>query len=393
MNSSVQLLQNISTKPERRILGLMSGTSLDGLDLALCRISGSGLQTNLVLEFHQTIPYSAYFKEEIRSIFAKEVVSLEKLSLLNAFIATQHADWVLQCLADWGLKPAEVDAIASHGQTVYHAPIHFHQKQGYPNATLQIGDGDHIAFKTGILTLSDFRQKHVAAGGEGAPLAVYGDYLLFSSTEENRILLNLGGMANFTFLPQDGDASKIVCTDVGPANTLIDAAVRAYFHQDFDRGGQIALAGKVNQEFLNALLKHPFFGEDLPKSTGPEMFSWEWMSGTLSNLNLAISPEDIVSTLSQLSVEGIVGAIKQGFHPANTKLYVSGGGTHNAYLMQQLQKALPQLSCQSLSGLGIPADAKEAVLFAVLANEALAGEGLALGNLPSIRLGKLSFPN
>ncbi len=370
----------------------MSGTSLDGLDLALCRISGSGLKTKVVVEFATIVPYPENFKAAIREVFAKESVSLEKVTLLNAFVANQHADWVLQTLKEWGIKPAEIDAIASHGQTIYHAPIRLHQKAGFPNATLQIGDGDHLALKTGVLTLSDFRQKHLAAGGEGAPLAVYGDVILFGSNTENRILLNLGGISNFSFLPKESDTSKIISSDVGPANTLIDAAVRNFYQLDFDRDGAIAQSGKVNKELLNRLLELPFFNEKLPKSTGPEMFNLDWVNREIQKLKIAIPPNELVATLSRLSVEVIARSIRNNFTLSKTSVYVSGGGAHNPYLMNGLRELLPEFNCRNLSELGIHSDAKEAVLFALLANETLAGEAFSIAGLPAISLGKISFP-
>lgn len=392
MNHQLQLLQKVTNKSERRILGLMSGTSLDGLDLALCKISGSGLQTELQLEFFKTISYPEIFKAELRSVFAQKQVSLEKLTLLNAYIGNYHADLVVETLKSWGVAPEEVDVIASHGQTVYHAPKHFHQQAGYPNATLQIGDGDHLAYKTGILTLSDFRQKHTAIGGEGAPLAIYGDYILLSSNVENRILLNLGGIANFTFLPQNNKPDQVVSSDVGPANTLIDAAVMEYYQQEYDAGGVLAESGKVNQEYLQALSKHSFLSKSLPKSTGPEMFSWNWAKQLLHDLRLNLASEDVLATLSQFTVNGIAEPIKKQFNLPNTSLYVSGGGLHNTFLMKKLQEALTEINCQPLEVLGISADAKEAILFAVLANETLFGEPIAFAGLPAVSLGKLCFP-
>lgn len=392
MNTKLQLLQKLANKTERRILGLMSGTSLDGLDLALCKISGSGLETELQLEFFKTIAYPESFKSELRLVFAQDQVSLEKLTLLNASIGNYHAELVMQALKDWGVKPEGVDAIASHGQTVYHAPQHFHQQLDYPNATLQIGDGDHLAYHTGILTLSDFRQKHTAMGGEGAPLAIYGDYFLWSSEEENRILLNLGGIANFSFLPQNRNPKLVVSSDVGPSNTLIDAAVREYFQQNYDTDGAIAERGKVNQAYLEALLQHPFFSKALPKTTGPELFSWSWAKEILQEVQADLAPKDVVATLSQLTVNCIADAVRKQFHLPNTTLYASGGGSHNSYLMKKLQEALPEIPCRQLEVLGVSADAKEAVLFAVLANETLFGEPISFEGLPAVSLGKLSFP-
>jgi anhydro-N-acetylmuramic acid kinase len=177
MNQNLHQLFSIAQKKEKTGIGLMSGTSLDGLDIALCRFTGSGLQTQFSLLNFITIPYDTAFKKEAQQVFARKEASLEKVCLLNAYIGSFHGELVLQALAGWNLKPDAIDFISSHGQTIYHAPKRLHQQAGYPNATLQIGDGDHLAVKTGILTISDFRQKHIAAGGEGAPLALYGDVI------------------------------------------------------------------------------------------------------------------------------------------------------------------------------------------------------------------------
>ncbi|MDX2046667.1 MAG: anhydro-N-acetylmuramic acid kinase, partial [Chitinophagaceae bacterium] len=200
MHRHIQKLYAIAAKPQRRIIGLMSGTSVDGLDVALCSIEGSGRDTNVSVEHFETVSYGKEFKEEIKSVFSKKQVDLEKLCLLNPWVALQHAEIINGCLKKWNIRNDEVDLIASHGQTIYHAPKALHGFSKFGNATLQIGDGDHLATATNIITLSDFRQKHIAAGGEGAPLAVYGDYLIFSKKGENRIMLNMGGIANFTFL-------------------------------------------------------------------------------------------------------------------------------------------------------------------------------------------------
>ena len=267
MNKNLQHLFTIAQKPEKIGIGLMSGTSLDGLDIALCRFTGAGLQTKFSLLNFITIPYDTAFKKEVRQVFAHKEASLEKVCLLNEYIGSFHGDMVLQALAEWKLKPLDIDFIASHGQTIYHAPKRLHQQKGYPNATLQIGDGDHLSVKTGILTISDFRQKHIAAGGEGAPLALYGDVILGSKPGENRILLNIGGIANLTFLPADGNYNHVLCTDTGPGNTLIDAACQKYFNIPFDEDSRIAFSGNISLPLLNALLDHPFFKDQAPKTT------------------------------------------------------------------------------------------------------------------------------
>jgi anhydro-N-acetylmuramic acid kinase len=279
LNQNLQKLVSVAQKPVKLGIGLMSGTSLDGLDIAVCEFTGNGLKTQFKLLQYITVAYEDSFKDEVRSIFSKRSVDLEKVCLLNDFIGTFHGELILKALADWNIKPTTIDFIASHGQTIYHAPKRLHQQPNYPNATLQIGDGDHLAVTTGILTISDFRQKHIAAGGEGAPLALYGDVLLGSKPGENRILLNIGGISNLTYLPADSNMSKVLCTDIGPGNTLIDAACKKYFDKPYDEDAKIALAGTVNEALLNELLKHPFFTEAAPKTTGPELFNLAYVDG------------------------------------------------------------------------------------------------------------------
>ena len=392
MNSNLHQLFAIAQKKQKMIIGLMSGTSLDGLDVALCRFSGSGMQTRFELLQFETVGYDDFFKEEIRRVFSKKLVDLEKLTLLNAFIGNLHGEMVLQCLEKWQVKTASVDLIASHGQTIYHAPKHQHRQKNYPNATLQIGDGDHLAMKTGIITISDFRQKHLAAGGEGAPLALYGDVILGSKKGENRVLLNLGGIANFTFLSADASFSTIISTDVGPGNTLIDAACRTYFNLPFDADAKIALSGKVNEGLLAALKAHPFFAAALPKSTGPEVFNMEMVAQAQhqSNTN-QIPAADLVATLTVFTAQIIADCISQNFPAEDLQIFVSGGGARNPFLMQQLQKLMPKNSIQNSAVLGFAADAKEAVLFALLANEAVAGEPIAINQNPAVLMGKFSF--
>lgn len=307
----MQRLSNLYAKPERIILGLMSGTSLDGLDIALCKISGAGLDSRADVLEYETIPYDEDVVEDIKTIFSKRQIDLEKLTLLNAGIGALHAEMILRFLNVRNISPSSIDCIASHGQTVYHAPKRLHKLDNYPNATLQIGDGDHIAMKTGIITISDFRQKHIAAGAEGAPLALYGDYVLFSSDEEARILLNIGGISNFTFLPlRKASSPSVLSTDAGPGNTMIDALARKHFKISYDNNGDIARKGRILQPLLNKLLKHPFFDESFPKTTGPELFNLAYFDACMEavGINNAL-PEDLLCTATELTAAALARAI------------------------------------------------------------------------------------
>ncbi len=400
MNPQLERLYQLAQKPERRIIGLMSGTSLDGLDVALCRVSGSGPQTRVVVEQFTTIPYDETFKESIRAVFARKQVDFELLTLLNAQIGQQHGRWVADCLRDWNVAAETVDLVASHGQTVYHAPEKQHQRTGYPNATLQIGDGDHIAAETGIITLSDFRQRHIAHGGEGAPLAVYGDYFVFSQAGENRILLNMGGIANFTYLPGSLDASVVFTTDTGPGNTILDAYARSFTGKPYDEDGQLAARGRVSDDLLHALLDQPFFSQQFPKTTGPEVFNTAYVRDAQQRSQTGcLSAEDMMATLTRFSAETIARAIDQALSnlPAvdrTVRVYMSGGGAHNPVLTRTIEALLPGCTFAKTDDLGIAGDAKEAVLFAVLANEAVAGSGTSFGDrqgVPSVSMGKISF--
>jgi len=398
MRQHVEQLAAIARKPARSILGLMSGTSLDGLDLALCEVEGAGMHTKIRVTHFETAPYEAAFKKKVRRVFAQPTIDFQHLVLLHVLVAERHSSLICEALAKWGVSPEAVDLIASHGQTVFHAPRQFHGLPGYPNATLQIGDGDHIARRTGIITVSDFRQKHLAAGGEGAPLALYGDYLLFSQPGEDRFLLNMGGIANFTFLPGGGDPARVFATDTGPGNTLLDAAARRFFGQAFDADARLARAGHVNSALLARLKSHPYFALPYPASTGPEQFDLDWVleQARPESANAPTFGHDLLATLTRFSAETIAEGIRRVPTTAtNRAVFLSGGGAHNPLLVEHLRSNLPDWNMIGMDALGISGDAKEAVLFAVLANETVAGQAepdARLGGLPLVGMGKISFP-
>nr|WP_315220406.1 anhydro-N-acetylmuramic acid kinase [uncultured Flavobacterium sp.] len=402
MNKNISHLYQIAQKESRKIIGLMSGTSLDGLDIALCEISGSGQNTAVKLLEFETIIYSEDIKIEIRKVFAKKNIDFEQLVVLNEWIGILHANMINDTLQKWNIPACEVDLIASHGQTVLHAPKFLHQLEKFPNATLQIGDGDHIAVKTGIITLSDFRQKHIAAGGEGAPLAVYGDYFIFGKKGENRIMLNMGGIANFTYLPASLNPEETFVTDTGTGNTLIDLFVKHNFpEKSYDKDAEIAKNGKVNQILLYHLKDHDFFRQSFPKTIGPELFGYEYVQNAmLKSSQNTISVEDLLATLTRFSAETIAEAIQlavknTSYRIEDFKIYISGGGANNPLLVRWLKELLPCHFYKS-DDLGISSDAKEAVLFAILANETVSGGAFNFGTkkgIPSVTMGKISLPD
>ncbi len=398
MHPNIQHLYEIANKPIRKVIGLMSGTSLDGLDIALCSITGAGNTTKVSLDEFITVPYTPDLKEKLLTVFSQKTVSLEQLCVLNPWLALQHASMVNHALQQWGIDATQVDLIASHGQTIYHAPKSLHPEDAFGPATLQIGDGDHIAVATGIVTVSDFRQKHIAAGGEGAPLSLYGDYLLCAHETENRILLNIGGIANFTLLHAGATLAQVVSSDTGPGNTLMDAYTRKYFDGlAYDKDGIIAKSGKINEPLLQSLKSDSFFNVAFPKTIGPELFNLDYIIQAQMALGTMLSHEDVLATLNRFTAQTISEAIKKVVGDQFTyTMYISGGGMHNHLLMEQLKQLLPSITIKSSLEIGILPDAKEAILFALLGNEAVAGTPLlAGGNSTKVAttMGKISFPN
>jgi anhydro-N-acetylmuramic acid kinase len=402
MHQNIKNLYAIANKPTRKVIGLMSGTSMDGLDIALCEISGAGSSTELMLINATTVSYNDDTRQNILSVFSKETVSLEKLCLINPWLGKLHAHMILETLKAWGIAASEIDLIASHGQTIYHAPKSLHPNDAFGSATLQVGEADHIAVDTGIITISDFRQKHIAAGGEGAPLSVYGDHILFACKTENRILLNIGGISNFTYLPAGAALNTILSSDTGPGNTIMDAYMRAHFMQAYDKDAAIARKGQVNQDLLNVLKANSFFSLPFPKTVGPELFNLEYLNqAQIQSNTTSLSQEDVLVTLNLFTAVTIAEAIKQVIGNAMGSnnlhaLYISGGGMHNPLLQEHLSNLLTGIKVESLNVLGYHPDAKEAILFALLANEAVAGEAMQIGgnatNKP-ITMGKISFPD
>ena len=398
MHPNIQHLYEIANKPTRRVIGLMSGTSLDGLDIALCSITGAGKATKVKLDAFITVPYTPDLKEKLLTVFSQKTVSLEQLCVINPWLALQHASMVNDALKQWGMQSTEIDLIASHGQTIYHAPKSLHPEDVFGPATLQIGDGDHIAVATGIITVSDFRQKHIAAGGEGAPLSLYGDYLLCAHETENRLLLNIGGIANFTLLNAGSSLAQVFSSDTGPGNTLMDAYTRKYFEGlAYDQDGIIAKSGKINEPLLQSLKSDSFFKVAFPKTIGPELFNLDYIIQAQMALGTMLSHEDVLATLNMFTAQTISEAINKvvGDQSVYT-MYISGGGMHNHLLMKHLKQLLPSITIKSSMEIGILPDAKEAILFALLGNEAVAGTPLlAGGNATKVAttMGKISFPN
>ncbi|MFT5281897.1 MAG: anhydro-N-acetylmuramic acid kinase [Yoonia sp.] len=437
MNSSLVSLASLINKP-RIIVGLMSGTSLDGLDIALCEVCGHDTSTELKIKHFICVPYNEEFLNKVRPLFANPLAPLHEVTKANAWIAREHARMVLASLAKWDIKAANVNILASHGQTIFHAPnilpAEVNSEGTVPpkaSATLQIGDGCHLAHITQILTLSDFRQKHVAANGEGAPLVPYADFLLFASANENRILLNIGGIANYTYLPANQSFSAVVSADIGPGNTLMDMAISyaeqlslaknsltslPRINQLYDMNGEFAAKGIVNQRLLTTLMAQasavdkPYADQNIStnKSTGQETYNLNFIHKALEknqSSSLRSFPTthkafyDLLATLTMFTAKSIGNAINELISTSDknypSTLYISGGGVHNPVLLKNIQYCTPNITLKISTELGIHPDAKEAALFAVLANQTVFGSSQIFSNnngVPATCLGKISLP-
>ncbi len=346
-------------------LGLISGTSADGIDVALvdCAEGRARLLQGATITLAPTLRQQVLALSQGDGSFDIDQYGRLDVQLGEAFAAAS-----LALLGAAGVAPEEIRAIGSHGQTVRHRPLGAHP------FTLQLGDASIIAERTGIPTVADFRRADVAAGGQGAPLLPILHARLIATPDEPCAVLNLGGIANLTVL---GDANGIRGFDSGPANALLDAWCQLHTGQPVDRGGALAAQGRLDRDLLNALLRDPYFAAPPPKSTGREYFHLRWLDSHLRGRDIAVA--DVQATLLALTVQSVVHALAE-HAPSTRRLWVCGGGVHNVHLMQSLKKALP-FPVHSTADFGIDPDFIEATAFAWLARARLRG---IPGNVPSV---------
>jgi anhydro-N-acetylmuramic acid kinase len=339
-------------------LGLISGTSADGIDVALARFAG---KPRLLAGL--THPYPAHLRERILALAQGDGrIALDELGALDIEIARAFASAAQTLLRREGVPAQTIRAIGSHGQTVRHRPL------GATPYTLQLGDPNVIAEQTGITTVTDFRRRDVAAGGHGAPLAPAFHAAMLARAAGTRVVLNLGGIANITILP--GDAKKpLRGFDTGPASCLLDAWVGRHLDRPYDKDGAFAAAGRVDATLLARLLSDPYFAAPPPKSTGREVFHLTWLQAHLRGL--ALAPKDVQATLVALSARSIAEAVRAQARDVR-EVFVCGGGVHNPVLMAAIADALAPAPVASVASLGIDPDFVEAMTFAWLARERLA---------------------
>ncbi|HRE49035.1 MAG TPA: anhydro-N-acetylmuramic acid kinase [Aggregatilineales bacterium] len=350
-----------------RIVGLMSGTSADGIDAALCEISGTPPRLSAMIRHALTIPYPADLRSAVLAAYAPG--RIDALCELNVAVGEAFAAAALAVIAAAGITPEAVDLIGSHGQTVWHAV----REDGTVSATLQIGEASVIAERTGITTVANFRPRDVAAGGQGAPLTGYADWLLLRHPTHWRAAQNIGGIGNVTFLPPLSDTqSDPLAFDTGPGNALIDSLVTTITAgaQGYDLDGHIAASGRIDEEWLAALLTHPYFSRRPPKTTGRELFSAALAAAWRSEgRERGLSDADVIATLTKLTAASITNAY-QRFAPAPLgEVILGGGGTRNPVLVAHLRTLLGDIPLHTHEHIGLDSDNKEALVFALLAHE------------------------
>ena len=381
-------LTQLTQKEKHLVVGLMSGTSADGVDAALCEVSGEGrgnVKVKLLGKFSQEYPDMV--RDRVLKVSETNNGTSAELCELNFLLGELFAAATNSLIDGAGVKREDVDLIGSHGQTISHIPPRTDSQTFQLGATLQIAEPAVIAERTGITVVSNFRTRDMAAGGQGAPLVPFVDFLMFSSDEKTRVALNIGGISNVTYLPAHGNIESTLAYDTGPGNMIVDAMIQYLTQgdQSYDRDGAMAESGTVHPQLMNEMLKHEYLHRSPPKSTGREEFGvqfaiqmYEW--GTKNGM--VIMPRDIVATATKFTALTIADSIKKFLAPKGKidELIVSGGGAMNPVLMQHLAGELPDLKMTNSDEYGFPLKSKESIAFAILARETILGRP---SNLPS----------
>ncbi|MDP6923604.1 MAG: anhydro-N-acetylmuramic acid kinase [Candidatus Scalindua sp.] len=382
---SIDNLIRLKDKESRNVIGLMSGTSCDGIDACLVNITGNGLSTRADIIGFETYPYENEIRESIFEASCKETGTVDKICQLNFTLGKLFADAAGQIAGKLSIPLSEIDIVGSHGQTIYHVSSLNESNDNEVRSTLQIGEPSIIAQETGVTTVSDFRTRDIAAGGEGAPMVPYADFVLFGRDEIGRAIQNIGGISNVTFLPADGNIKEIIAFDNGPGNMIIDrfAEIITNGKLKYDKNGELASRGKLNQDLLERLCAHPYLSKLPPKSTGREDFGIQFSDNLFKESRQDnIDVHDAIATITAFTAKSIsdsYGKYIQLSHKI-TEVVVSGGGVCNPVLLQFLKDYLVDISIRKVDEFGIPSGAKEALSFAILANETVSGSP---GNVPS----------
>jgi len=364
----------LSNKNEKYVIGLMSGTSVDGIDSVLVKITGNYTNTKVEELAFENYPFDKNLRAQIFRLFEPETSSSKDICHVNFLLGEAFALAAINIAAKAKINLQDIDLIGSHGQTIYHFPETL--------STLQIGEASVIAHKTGVITVSDFRVADMAAGGQGAPLVPYTEFLLYADNTENIALQNIGGVGNITIIPKSARPEDIIAFDTGPGNMIIDYLVQKTTGMTYDKNGTIAKSGTINQQLLTKLMNDAYILQKPPKTTGREYFGKDFCEKLYASATaINISAPDIIATATAFTAETIKYAI-QNFSPYKiNKLIVGGGGAYNAQLLELIKQGLPNIIVTTQEESGNSSDAKEAIAFAILANETVCANP---SNLPSV---------
>jgi len=390
----IDILNNIMEKDKKLCIGLMSGTSLDGIDAALVEIEGNYKDTKVRLLEFLMLPYSQVEREFILKLCSPSTSKIDDICEMNVYLGNKMGQAAVKVAQKAGMSLKEIDFISSHGQTIYHMPE--------KNSTFQIGELAVIAAVTEAVTVGDFRPSDMAYGGQGAPLVPYVDYLLFSHTDKSRVLLNIGGMSNITVLKADGNEDDVWAFDTGPGNVLIDAVMKIGTNgrMNYDLGGVMALSGRTCLDWLSKILaEDSYLDKKPPKSTGREYYTLDYAGKLYTyGIGMGLSFNDILATITCYTAHAVESQLRRFVEPKCKvdEVFVSGGGVHNKALMQELKRII-KAEVKSAEELDFSVDAKEAVAFAILGNEFLSGRTNnlpgATGAAKKVIMGKLALPS
>ncbi len=391
------LVGDLVEKDSKLVIGLMSGTSTDGIDAVLVQIHGKGTTTKVHQVAFTSIPFQDSVRARILAVASGSFGGSEELCRLNFLIGELSAEACIAVCELAGIKPNRIDLVGSHGQTVFHAPVPSDYLGRIFSSTLQIGEASVIAERLGCLVVSDFRVRDTAAQGQGAPLVPYTEYLLYQDPMRTVALQNLGGIGNITILPQGGGLTDIVAFDTGPGNMVMDALTTIITDNTsrFDCNGELAAAGTIQTDLLNWMLDDPYLSEPIPKTTGRERYGAAYVDALVKTARrMRISMIDTLATANRFTAETIRVGIERYCAIKPTRMVVGGGGSLNPVLMANLQACLPDCEVLSNEDLGLDSSAKEAVAFAILANEAVHGipnnAPKATGAAHPVVMGKIS---
>lgn len=381
-------------------IGLMSGTSLDGIDAVLVEIEQVDRDTNVHTLSSLFQPYSDELRQRLLQLCSPDTANIEHITSMNMYLGREYARIVEKLIGNSGVKHEDILFVSSHGQTIYHKPTGTNDLADVPG-TLQIGDLSVLSELTGLPVVGDFRTADMAAGGQGAPLISFIDYILFRDENKSRAIQNIGGIGNVTFLPKGAAETEIISFDTGPGNMVIDAVV---YHvtdgkQTYDKDGLIAASGNIHAAFLEQLMSHPYFALTPPKTTGRELFNKHFVDEVMESANqIGLSNEDLVATVTAWTAQTISDSYSRFLETEGRtidEVIIGGGGSYNPYLLEQLRKNLPGKIVSTHENFAISSDLKEAIGFAILGYHCLLGQynqlPSATGAGNSVIMGKIAY--